>query len=66
MPAFDDDLQAKPLGKPTHEVGQNLDALSAHELKERIKLLQDEIARLEQAIGVRRATQAAAAAFFKP
>jgi len=65
MPAFDEDLQAKPLGKPTHEIGQNLDALSAHELNERIALLQDEIVRLEKAIGARQATQAAAAAFFK-
>jgi len=65
MPAFDEDLQAKPLGKPTHEIGQNLDALSAHELKERIAAMQEEIARLERAIGARQATQAAAAAFFK-
>jgi uncharacterized small protein (DUF1192 family) len=65
MPAFDDDLQAKPIRKPAHEVGQALDALSAHELQERIALLQEEIERLEQAIRARHATQAAAAAFFK-
>jgi len=65
MPAFDDDLQAKPIRKPAHDVGQPLDTLSAHELQERIALLQEEIARLEQAIRARHATQAAAAAFFK-
>ena len=65
MPAFDDDLQAKPIRKPVHELGQALDALSAHELQERIALLQEEIARLEQAIRARQATQTAAAAFFK-
>ncbi len=48
-----------------HEIGQNLDDLSAPELAERIALLKAEIERLERAIGARRATQAAAHAAFK-
>ena len=48
-----------------HEIGQNVDDLSAPELKERIGLLRTEIARLEKAIEARQATRAAAAAAFK-
>ena len=48
-----------------HEIGQNLDDLSAPELAERIVLLRAEIERLERAIDARRATQAAAHAAFK-
>ena len=48
-----------------HEIGQNLDALSAPELADRIGLLRDEIERLERAIAARDATRAAAAAAFK-
>ncbi len=55
----------KPKAPPTHEIGQNVDDLSAGELAERIGLLKAEIARLEQAIQSRHATRAAAAAAFK-
>ena len=50
---------------PPHEIGQNLDDLSAPELAERIGLLRAEIERLERAITARDATRAAAAAAFK-
>jgi uncharacterized small protein (DUF1192 family) len=63
--AFDDELDRKPVRKPKHELGQLLDDLSAGELRERIALLQEEIARLEAAIAARHATQSAASAFFK-
>ncbi len=49
----------------SHEIGQNLDDLSAPELAERIALLKAEIERLERAIDARRATRDAAHAAFK-
>ena len=55
----------KPKLKAAHEIGQNLDDLSAPELAERIGLLRAEIERLEKAIEARQATRAAAAAAFK-
>lgn len=54
----------RPKAPTGHEIGQNLDALSAIELGERIDLLKAEIARLEQAIAARDATRAAADAAF--
>ena len=66
MPAFDDDVFGTPRKAPaTHEIGQAIDALSVHELEERIALLKEEIARLEAAIKARQATKNAASAFFK-
>ena len=50
---------------PVHEIGQNLDDLSAPELAERIALLKAEIERLERAIEARQATRAAARSAFK-
>ena len=58
-------LGQKPKPLSIHEIGQNLDALSAPELKERIGLLRAEIERLEKAIEARQATRAAAQAAFK-
>ena len=47
MALFDEDLARK---KPTlHEIGQDLSALSLHELEVRIVLLEQEIARLDAA-----------------
>jgi uncharacterized small protein (DUF1192 family) len=67
MAAFDEESavgeRRKPL--PAHEIGQNLDDLSAPELAARIGLLRIEIERLEKAIEARQATHAAAAAAFK-
>jgi uncharacterized small protein (DUF1192 family) len=63
MAAIDpDDLPKK---KITHELGQELTLLSVGELGERIRLLKEEIARLEAEMTSKRASQSAAAAFFK-
>jgi len=67
LPAFDEELVFGPKRKAplAHEIGQNLDDLSAPELNERIALLRAEIARLEQAIEARSATRSAADAAFR-
>ena len=67
MAAFDDDpvFEPKPKAPVAHEIGQNIDDLSAPELSERIALLRSEIDRLEKAIEARQATRAAAASIFK-
>jgi uncharacterized small protein (DUF1192 family) len=67
MAAFDDEsgFGAKPKAPLAHELGQNLDALSAPELAARIALLRSEIDRLEKAIEARQATRAAADSVFK-
>jgi uncharacterized small protein (DUF1192 family) len=67
MAAFDDDpvFAPKPKAPVAHEIGQNIDDLSAPELSERIALLRSEISRLEKAIEARQATRAAAASIFK-
>jgi uncharacterized small protein (DUF1192 family) len=67
MAAFDDDpvFAPKPKAPVAHEIGQNIDDLSAPELTERIALLRSEIDRLEKAIEARQATRAAAASVFK-
>jgi uncharacterized small protein (DUF1192 family) len=67
MAEFDEEsvFGAKRKAAPVHEIGQNLDALSAPELAERIALLKAEIDRLEEAIAARRATREAAHAAFK-
>ena len=59
-------IDDEPRKKPTqHEIGQDLSALSLHELAERIALLQAEIARLEAARTAKSASMTAASAFFK-
>jgi uncharacterized small protein (DUF1192 family) len=65
--AFDDDspFGAKPKPLVAHEIGRNLDDLSAPELAERIGLLRAEIERHERAIEARQATRAAAHSAFK-
>ena len=67
MADFDEEsvFGAKRKAPAAHEIGQNLDDLSAPELAERIALLRSEIERLERAIAARQATRAAAAAAFK-
>ena len=67
MAAFDDDpvFAPKPKAPVAHEIGQNIDDLSAPELAERIALLRSEIDRLEKAIEARQATRASAASVFK-
>ena len=63
MPAIDED--DRPKKKISHEIGQDLTLLSVHELTERIRLLKDEIARLEADIAKKQATRSVADQFFK-
>ena len=63
MPASDDD--DRPKKKIAHEIGQELALLSVEELGERIGLLNDEIARLEQAKAKKQASRSVADQFFK-
>jgi uncharacterized small protein (DUF1192 family) len=67
MAALDEESVFDQTRKPSivHEIGQNVDTLSASELAHRIDLLRAEIARLERAIEARQATRAAADAAFK-
>jgi uncharacterized small protein (DUF1192 family) len=54
-----------PKKKIVHEIGQDLSLLSVFELKERIELLNEEIARLDGAAKSKAAAKGAADAFFK-
>jgi uncharacterized small protein (DUF1192 family) len=63
MAALDED--DKPKKKVSHEIGQELGLLSVDELKARVKLLQDEIARLEANMKAKQASRSAADQFFK-
>jgi uncharacterized small protein (DUF1192 family) len=63
MAAIDDD--DRPKKKITHDIGQELALLSVEELAERIALLKDEIARLEQASAKKQASRSVADQFFK-
>jgi len=63
MPAMDDD--DRPKKKVAHEVGQDLSLLSVEELAERVRLLHDEISRLEADMAQKRAKRSAADQFFK-
>jgi uncharacterized small protein (DUF1192 family) len=63
MPAMDDD--DRPKKKVTHDIGQDLALLSVEELDVRVRLLREEIARLEADMVKKRATRAAADQFFK-
>jgi len=59
---FDDEPQKKPV---SHEIGQDLTALSIEELENRVKLLKEEIIRLEETCAVKRASMSSAESFFK-
>ena len=66
MAISDDEVfGAPPKKKTAHEIGQNLDALSVDELRERVGLLKEEIARLETACASKVASKEAADAFFR-
>jgi uncharacterized small protein (DUF1192 family) len=54
-----------PKKKIAHALGEDLATLSVAELEERIGLLRAEIARLEESIAAKRASQNVAASFFK-
>jgi len=62
--AKDDDVD-RPKKKIVHEIGQDLALLSVNELRERIALLKDEIARLEASIAGKQASRGVADTFFK-
>jgi len=61
--AGDDD--DKPRKKITHELGQDLSLLSVEDIEERIAGLAAEIERLKADAAKKRASRAAANAFFK-
>ena len=50
---------------PDIVLGQDISALSAHELESRIARLEEEIARCREAIKARLATKSAAESFFR-
>lgn len=61
----DDPFAGWPRRKVAHEIGENLEFLSAEELRARADLLREEIARLEAAAKARDDSRRAADAFFK-
>jgi uncharacterized small protein (DUF1192 family) len=63
MAAIDDD--DRPKKKLVHEIGQDLALLSVEEINDRILLLKDEVARLQDALAKKRASRSAADQFFK-
>jgi uncharacterized small protein (DUF1192 family) len=60
-----DDLLPRAKKLPEIQLGEDIAALSAHELEARIARLQEEIERCKAAIAVRHATKSAAENFFK-
>jgi len=54
-----------PKKKITHELGQDLALLSVGELAERVRLLKDEVSRIEAEIARKQASKSAADMFFK-
>ncbi|MBY0380789.1 MAG: DUF1192 domain-containing protein [Xanthobacteraceae bacterium] len=62
MPTDDDDM---PRPKIAHQIGQDLSMLSVDELAQRVRLLRDEITRVENEMTKKRASRDAAANFFK-
>lgn len=62
MSLFDED---KPVKRPNHELGQNIETLSVDELKSRIGMLKDEIARLEAEIAAKSSSRNVAESLFK-
>ena len=64
MPIDPEDLQPRKK-LPDIALGEDISALSAHELEARIARLDEEIARCKQAIAARHATKSAAENFFK-
>jgi uncharacterized small protein (DUF1192 family) len=60
-----DDDEDHPRKKIVHEIGQDLALLSVNELRDRIALLKDEIARLEASITSKHASRNVADTFFK-
>ncbi len=63
MPVIDED--DKPKKKIVHEIGQDLSLISVEELAARVRLMHDEISRLEADMAGKRALRSAADQFFK-
>jgi uncharacterized small protein (DUF1192 family) len=63
--AMDIDDLAPRKKPPPIQLGEDIAALSAHELEMRIALLEEEIARCKTAIAARHVTKSAAENFFK-
>ena len=61
----EDDFAQEPRKSVAHAIGQDLSTLSEHELVERVALLREEIARLEEEARRKKASRDAAGAFFK-
>jgi len=61
----DDLLPQRPKKLPEIQLGEDISALSAHELEARIARLEEEIERCKAAIAERNATKSAAENFFK-
>lgn len=59
------DFDEPAKGQAVHEIGMDLSALSVNELKDRIDLLRQEIARLESNIAAKSGHMEAAASLFK-
>lgn len=62
MSLFEED---KPVKKPSHEIGTDLSALSVDELRTRIALLKEEIARIEAEIAAKSSSRNTAEDLFK-
>jgi uncharacterized small protein (DUF1192 family) len=63
MPIIDE--EERPKKKLVHEIGQDLALLSVEELRDRVALLKEEIARLEAALASKQASRTTADQFFK-
>lgn len=63
VPRYDE--EGRKIEAPAHAVGADLSDLSVEELRERIVILQQEIARVELAIEGKSGSIAAAESFFK-
>jgi uncharacterized small protein (DUF1192 family) len=63
MPIIDE--EDRPKKKLAHEIGQDLALLSIEELRDRVALLREEIARLEAAVAAKQASRSTADQFFK-
>jgi uncharacterized small protein (DUF1192 family) len=63
--AMDTDDLAPRKKPPQIQLGEDISALSAHELEQRIALLEEEISRCKKAIESRHATRSVAENFFK-
>lgn len=63
MGVFDDEEPKKP--SSAHVIGQDLSLLSVEELRHRIEMLREEIARIEGELTAKGATKDAAEALFR-